>query len=756
MSSELNLVTQLAIILISAGVFTVISKALKQPVILGYIIAGFIIAQSSLFPQFSPDSVNDPNSGPVHDWSELGIIFLLFGLGLEFNFKKLLKVGSAAIITALTICLGMFILGYITGSALHWSSIESIFLGGMMGMSSTTIIIKAYDDLGIKDKSYASLVFGLLVVEDLLAVLLMVFFSTIAVSDKFSGVDMLLALAKLVTFLVISFIAGIYVIPSLIKKTEKFITDEILLLISVGLCFAMVVFANAAGFSSALGAFLMGSILSSITIGERAEKLVGDLKNLFGAIFFVSVGMMVRPEVIAAHWSVILLITVVAMVGILVFSTAGAIISGKDLDTAVHVGFSLPQLGEFSFIIAGLGISLGVISDYIYPMIISVSVITTFTTPYMIKAADPVSAWLHNALPENLVKRLQRRATKSMEMNRAEQSEWHHFFKLYFTRVSIYTMLLVVILIALGKYLPVLAGNIMPDIHGALLSAIEIATSLLVISPFVWGLAINRGELRKISDKLIKKDPRSRFPLFIAVAFRVALGGLFVMSAFLMYTKMSGWKIVVVLVSMVVIFIIARHYAKSNTKIEDRFMSNFKEKDERLRRQKPVATVFQKCFAGQDIKTLEVTIKPEFSFIGLPLREMPFRHNSGVNIVKIQRGAESILIPAGNEKIYPGDTLVAVGTNEQLAAFKKIVEDSNAVFKPVTEEFVVESILLDGDSHLTGMELKDTNLRAAGVLLVNVERAGAVITNPHKDFRFMAGDLIWLAGLKSSLDWFKK
>ena len=333
MSEEIHLVTELAIILIAAGVFTVISKALKQPLILGYIVAGIIVGPHlGLFPQFSTES--------VHQWSELGIIFLLFSLGLEFSFKKLLKVGSAALIAAGTICAGMFILSIATGRAMGWSMMESIFLGGMLSMSSTSIIIKVYGDLGLKDKPYAPLTFGILVVEDLIAVVLLVLLSTLAISNKFSGTEMLMGIAKLVFCLILWFLVGIYVIPTLLNKARKYLSDEILLLVSIGLCFLMVVIANLAGFSSALGAFLMGSILSSSLEGERIEKLTGSIKDLFGAIFFVSVGMMVDPKVIGDNVWTVLIITIVAMSGILMFSTGGVLLAGKGLKNAALKKFS--------------------------------------------------------------------------------------------------------------------------------------------------------------------------------------------------------------------------------------------------------------------------------------------------------------------------------------------------------------------------------------------------------------------------------
>lgn len=749
MSSELILVTQLAIILIAGGIFTVISKALKQPVILGYIIAGFVVGPHlGLFPQFSPES--------VHQWSELGIIFLLFGLGLEFNFKKLLNVGSAAIISAMTICLGMFMLGFITGTALGWQPMERIFLGGMLGMSSTTIIIKAYDDLGMKNKPHTPLVFGLLVVEDLLAVLLMVLLSTLAVSNKFSGAEMLLSLGKLVTFLVIFFLVGIYVIPTLFKRVGKFISDEILLLISIGLCFVMVVLANKAGFSSALGAFLMGSILSSTLEGERIEGLTTSIKNLFGAIFFVSVGMMVDPAVIAGHWGVILVITLVAMIGILLFSTAGVLFAGKSLDTALHVGFSLPQLGEFSFIIAGLGISLGVVSDFIYPVIISVSVITTFTTPYMIKAADPVSSFLYRKLPPKVVDRLDRRSTHTESMNRAETNLWKTFIKKYVLRVAMYSILLLVILIAGREYLPKLADMFLSYLPDGIKSLIKVGALLLVMSPFLFGLAVNGSELRKLVSALMKKDPKARIPLTAAVFFRIFLAVEFSLSAILLFVKVPGWSITLIFASLVLIFIIARGATRKYTKMEDRFFENLNEKENFEKKNTPVASKINSELSRYDVVTADVMVHPDFTFVGQPLRKMPFRKTSGVNVAKIQRGSRSIIIPSSDELVLPGDRLVVVGNKSQIENFIVQMKSNTVEQVSTEEEFVVEQVVLTKDSFLVGMALKDTNLRPSGCLLVSVVRDGKHFTNPHKDFCFEEGDILWVAGLKSSVEWIKK
>lgn len=749
MSSELTLVTQLAIILISAGILTVISKALKQPLILGYIVAGFLVGPHlGLVQQFSPES--------VHQWSELGIIFLLFGLGLEFNFKKLLNVGSAAIIAALTICVGMFITGFTLGTILGWARMECLFLGGMLSMSSTTIIIKAYDDLGLKHARYAPLVFGLLVVEDLLAVLMMVLFSTIAVSNKFSGWDLLQSLAKLVIFLVTSFLIGIFALPTLLRKAEKYLSDEILLLISVGLCFIMVVLANYAGFSSALGAFLMGSILSSTVKGEKIEHITTNIKNLFGAIFFVSVGMMVDPAIIWQYWGVILAITIVAMAGILIFSTTGVLFAGRGLDTALHVGFSLPQLGEFSFIIAGLGCSLGVLRDFIYPVIISVSVITTFTTPYMIKAANPVSTWLHSKLPKRFMERQNKRSDISGLTNMAEKSEWITFLKKYFTRIALYTMIIIVLGVTLNAVIPAINERIFTDTSSAVCKIADALASLLLMSPFLYGLAVNGSDLKELSSALIRKDSRARIPIVAAIFFRVFLAVEFAIFAIMPYLDLEEWQLIVIFAGLFFVFFIARGISRRFTGLEDRFIANLHAKDEYERAKAPVTTAIRDRMENYSVFIEQATVSPDFAFAGKTLREMPFRHTSGVNIIKIQRGSRSIIIPKGDEQVLPGDVILAVGTRQQLESFQKQMADFSVPSEDGKADFDVRIITLSEHSELTGKYLGTTAMRQSGCMVISVLRDGLLHTNPDKDFKFRSGDKLWMAGLNESIEWYTK
>ena len=751
MSEEINLVKDLALILIAAGVFTVISRALKQPLILGYIIAGFLISPHlGIFP-------NITSTESVHQWSELGIIFLLFALGLEFSFKRLLKVGSSALITCGTNCLGMFIVGIVVGNALGWTMMESTFLGGLLSMSSTTIIIKTFDDLGLKQKPYAGLVFGVLVVEDLVAVLLMVLLSTMAVSNKFAGGEMVLSLARLAFFLILWFLVGIYVIPILLKKAKKYLNDEILLIISIGLCFGMVSLASLAGFSSALGAFVMGSILAETIEGERIGHLLKGIKDLFGAIFFVSVGMMIDPAIIGQHWGTILILAFVAVGGILFFATAGTLLAGRGLDTAVHTGFSLAQLGEFGFIIASLGCSLGVMREFIYPVIITVSVITAFTTPYMIKAADPVSSWLQRVLPPKILARINPPQTQAARNSEAEKNAWGQLLKSYFIRVVLYGVILLAILLAAPKLLGGLALKVLPDASEDIRRIICLVIELVAMTPFLYGLAITNGSIGKHATKLLKEKESNRWPILSLLVLRILIAIAFIIAAITSYFKLGAWGVLMVIGAGLVVLITAKIAFERFSGLEKRFIENLNEKDEMEKKLAPVSSSVQEKMGKYNIHTALVDISPDFAYIGKSLREMPFRKHAGINIIKIQRGSKNIHIPSGDEPIYPGDRLVAVGTDSQIEAFKAIVNE-NTVHAPLDSDpdFTVKAYQLGAESFLTGKTLKESDMRKSGCMIISVLRGDKLTTNPGADFLFSAGDTVWIAGEDASCDWFLK
>jgi len=750
---EANLLKDLALILISAGIFTIISKALKQPLILGYILAGFLVGpHMGLFPTVT-------STAEVSEWSEIGIIFLLFALGLEFSFKKLLKVGSSALITAMTQCVGMFILGFMVGEAIGWSNMESIFLGGMLSMSSTTIIIKAYDDLGLKDRPFAPLVFGALVFEDLIAVVLMVLLSTLAVSNKFAGGEMFMGLVKLVFFLILWFLVGIYLIPTLLKKAHKYLNDEILLLVSIGLCFVMVTLATLAGFSAALGAFVMGSILAETLESEHIMHLVKGIKDMFGAIFFVSVGMMVDPNVIGEYWGTILVLTITVMVGILFFSTSGAVLAGQGLDNAVHAGFSLAQLGEFSFIIAGLGVSLGVMRDFIYPVIITVSVITTFTTPYMIKAGTPVYHLLLKKLPSQFVEKINSFSTQDRDNSAAEQNEWKRLIKELALRMLLYGVVLIALNLGSHLFLDKFLNSRLDSLTPLVRNIISVVTTIVVMSPFLVGFALSGDQISKSSIKLIKEKRSNLWPVISLALLRILIAMGFVISVIASHFNLAFWTILLIFISGVAFFFIGRRSISKFTIVEDRFMANLNEKEQQQRKMAPVTSSVSDKMSRYNVKTDMLTISPDSLYAGKPLMELPFRNKSGVNIVKIVRGSRTIMIPTGTEMIFPYDKLLAVGTKEQLAEFRKdmsenlYVPDETAADALAPREFQLESITLKEDSWLTGKTLRETDMRSYGCMVISVVSEGQVTTNPTPDYRFKAGDLVWLAGEKSACEW---
>ncbi len=745
MSDELNLVRDLAVILVSAGAFTIISKALKQPLILGYILAGFLVGPHiSWFPGITSEET-------VHQWSEIGIIFLMFGLGLEFSFKKLLKVGSSALVTAGSKFLGVFVLGFVTGQAMGWTAMESIFLGGLLSMSSTMVVLKSYDDMGLKGRPWAGMVFGTLVVEDLIAILLMVLLSTMAVSHQFAGGEMLFNLAKLAFFLILWFLVGIYVIPSVLKRARRFLNDEILLIVSIGLCFGMVALAEAVGFSSALGAFVMGSILAETIESEHIERLVSPIKDLFGAIFFVSVGMMVAPAVIAEHWLTILIITLLVMLSHILFAGAGILMTGGGLRNAVHTGFSLAQLGEFGFIIAGVGVTLGVMRQFIYPVIIAVSVITTFTTPYMIKLAEPAYGGLLKLLPERWIARLDAPEQKSRS-TAVEQSEWKKLLRAYFLRIVLYGVVIVAIMIGSKQFLEPLATRLFPDWTPFIHNLVLVAVTLLVMSPFLYGMAISSGSINAHASKLLAEKNANKWPLAGLVLTRTFLAISMILSVIANHFDLAGWAVVLIIVGGFVFVIASRSTIHRYSALEQRFLDNLNEKEEAERKRHPITNSVRKKMAGYDVHLELLDVSPDSIFIGKQLKEIPFRAETGANLIKIQRGSQSITIPSGDMRIFPYDKLLAVGTTTQIDALRAMLSQSDAQPTPLTEQgFEVIPVTLSEDSFLCGKVLHEVNMRQYRCMVISVLHDGEFITNPKPDYRFGAGDIVWIAGETGAL-----
>ncbi len=573
MAEDLHLVSDLALILISAGVVTLIFKLLKQPLVLGYIVAGFLVGPHfNLFPTVVEKEV-------VSQWSEIGIIFLLFALGLEFSFKKLLKVGGTAIIASVAEIFIMFSIGFVSGYLLGWTTMESIFLGGMLAMSSTTIIIKAFDDMGLKREPFAELTMVILIIQDIVAILMMVLLSTAAVSQSVNGQDMLFCILKLVFFLILWFVVGIAIIPTFFRKAKKYINDETLVIMSVGLCFGMVVFATSVGFSSALGAFVMGSILSETVEGEHIEKLFKSIKDLFGAVFFVSVGMMVDPEVLAHYWGTILILTLIVLIVKALISAFSVLIAGETLENSLKAGFSLAQIGEFSFIIAALGVSLEVMNPVIYPIIVAVAVITTFTTPYCIKLASPVFRILDRKLPQKAKTILN---NYSLMGNSGRSGKgWTQVIKVSLGRTVVFAICSVALILLSFKFLsPFMQEHLQNVLSVKVINIINCAITLLLLSPFLLGLIRHGSRTQSAYSKLWRENKFNRIVIVAWTLLRIFGACVFVTLVLSKYFKFTGWVVVIIALAIILFISFSRRILNRYVKIEQNFMHNLNAKEE--------------------------------------------------------------------------------------------------------------------------------------------------------------------------------
>lgn len=573
MAENLKLVSDLALILISAGVTTIIFKLLRQPLVLGYIVAGFLVGPHlNIFPTVA-DIAN------IEVWSEIGIIFLLFGLGLEFSFKKLFSVGSKAFVTALLEIVAMIAVGVLLGFVMDWDLMESIFLGGMLAMSSTTIIIKAFEDMKLKNEPFVDLTMVVLIIQDVVAVVMMVLLSTAAASKQSAGMEMLMSIVKLVFFLILWFVVGIYLIPSFFKKAKKYINDETLLIISIGLCFGMVIVANGVGFSSALGAFVIGSILSETIESERIIKLTHSIKDLFGAIFFVSVGMMIDPQILVQYWELILSLVVITLVIKALVSSGAALIAGATLEDSIKTGFTLSQVGEFAFIIASVGVTLGVMPKHIYPVIIAASVITTFTTPYWIKAATPLYLFLNRKLPANTKAQMD---AYSLLGKKSGNKNWRSVIVSTLPRVLIFFVLSFALLVILFDYLwPFVKqlgiGQFLPQwLYNTILATL----SLVIIVPFLYGMVRNKPKTRQMYVELIQENKANTIAVVVWTLFRFILAGFFVFSILISFFKYTKWVVILITIAIVLFMMFSGRTLRRLTFLENKFMENLNAKEE--------------------------------------------------------------------------------------------------------------------------------------------------------------------------------
>lgn len=727
-----DLIRDLALILAAAATMTILFKVLKQPVVLGYIIAGLLVGPHiRLLP-----TVSDMES--VKTWAEIGVIFLLFGLGLEFSFKKLVRVGGPASITAVVEILGMMGIGYATGRVLGWSTMDSIFLGGILSISSTTIIIRAFEELGVKGKKFASLVFGALIVEDLGAILLMVLLTTIAVSQKFEGAELFASMTKLGFFLTIWFVAGIFLLPSLLKRVKRHLNDEMTLVISISLCLLTVLLAVSAGFSPALGAFIMGSILAETTEAEKIEHLINPVKDLFGAVFFVSVGMMIDPSVLSQYLGPIILITIVTVVGKFITTGGGALLAGQPLKTSVQTGMSLSQIGEFSFIIATLGLTLGVISDFLYPIAVAVSAITTFTTPYLIKSSGSLASWIERKLPASWNERLERYASATKNMSSIDQGRV--MMKSFVLKLVLHSLLTFAIFIIGTKLLrPIFFEKVGAGIAGRIFS---ISITLILASPFLWALVLGKYTTRRMED--VQKY-KVLFVVFetIRVITAISLVTLLVSRYFT-----AGWLVFVpALLFGALLYGFAKKFETIYLWLEDRFLSNLNERENvQIQKERRLPQI-----APWEAHIARFEVSGDSFAVGKTLMELGVREKFGVTIALIERGNRTITAPSRDAVLYPYDRVAAIGDDEQLERLKNFLEPQATIVgtEDGTDEdrYQLHPKTISPESELIGKPIRDSGIReATSGLVVGIEREGKRILNPDSNLTFQSGDLVWIVG----------
>lgn len=737
-----HLISDLGLILGAAAVVTILFRWLKQPVVLGYLIAGFLVGPNfQLFP-----SIAEPES--INVWANIGVIFLLFGLGLEFSFKKLLRVGGSASITGIIEVSCMVAIGYTIGTFLGWSKIDSLFLGGIISISSTIIIIKTFEELGVKGKQFAGLVIGIIVIEDLLAILLMVLLTTISVSNQFSGTDMLFSIIKLIFFLILWFILGIFFIPTLLRWAKKLLTEEMLLISSLALCMMMVWLASEVGFSPALGAFIMGSILAETVYAEKIEQLLIPVKNLFGAIFFVSVGMLFNPKMVADYaWPIVIIILAV-IIGKIVANTFGALISGQPLKVSVQTGFSLAQIGEFSFIIATLGYSLKVTSEFLYPVAVAASALTTFTTPYLMKAAEPFYNWLNKILPASWIKSLNRYSNRSQKQ--ATTSEWQKYIRAWFVQTIILTVFITSIVILSSYFLLPFTKNKYGN-NTWITIVVAIATAI-IIAPFIWTLIMPYK--KELLHKILKQQ-KFKGSIFLLHLLKIIIAIFLV--GFLLDSFFSAKIALLITILMFVILLFLSNKVQSiYSKIKGQFLTNYHAREDAEKE------ALHAELAPWDAHIANFQIDAHCPGVGKTLLELAWRETYGINVARILRGNKIINAPNRNERIFPTDNLSIIGTDEQLMNFNAAMslraeESKETITANKKYEIILGHITVAKNSSLVNQTIRQSGIREkTHGIIVGIESNGTRIINPESTYVMKSDDILWIVGDKLRIAFLKK
>lgn len=740
------LVKDLALILMVAGIVTLLFKKLKQPLVLGYIVAGFLVSPHMPYTM----SVIDDND--IQTWADIGVIFTLFSLGLDFSFKKIVKMGASPIISTVVIVFCMMMLGISVGHGFDWNKMDCIFLGGMLAMSSTTIIYKAFDDMGLRQQKFAGMVMSVLILEDILAIVMMVMLSAIAGGSTPDGEQMFESVIKIVFFLILWFIVGIFAIPLFLRSVRKLINSETLLIVSLGLCCGMAVLSTKVGFSSAFGAFVMGSILAETIEAEKIIKLVEPVKNLFGAIFFVSVGMLVDPQILVDYALPILALVLTILIGQAVLGTFGFMLGGESLKSAMRCGFSMAQIGEFSFIIASLGLSLGVISKFLYPVVVAVSVITTFLTPYMIRLATPSYQAMEKHLPNKLITALNHLATN--RPSTTQQSKWKALLRQMTVNTVAYSILSAAVIALMFTFVLPLMRNLLPGwrLHWYA-NAITGVLTVIFIAPFLRAIVMKKNHSNEWK-RLWVESSINRIPLLstIVVRFMIALSFIFYICNFL--SRFTDALMISIGIVAVLLIIVSRRTKKRSIKMERLFIRNLRSRDIEAQVKGTKRPLYEGHLLDRDIHISEFEVPEDSTWCGHTLRELNLRQRFGVDMSSIYRGSRRINIPNGDTTIFPCDKLQIIGNDEQTQKFNnalqtELVPEDLDIEK---REMKLRQLVISGKSEFCGKTLGESGIRDKyDCMVVGLEEGLESLTKISPSYTFLKGDIIWIVGEEAAL-----
>ena len=741
-----SMIKDLALILVMAGIVTLIFKKLKQPLVLGYIVAGFLVSPHMPYTA----SVVDVES--IHLWADIGVMFLLFSLGLDFSFKKILRMGASPIISTCTIIFCMSMLGLAVGKAFGWGQMDCIFLGGMLAMSSTTIIYKAFDDLGLRQQQFAGLVMSVLILEDILAIVMMVMLSAIA-HGNLEGGQMLHSVMSIVFFLVLWLVVGIFAIPLFLRSVRNLINNEVLLVVALGLCCAMAVFSTQVGFSSAFGAFIMGSILAETIEAERIEKLVEPVKNLFGAIFFVSVGMLVDPKILVEYAIPIALLVLTILVGQSVFGTFSFMLGGESLKSAMRCGFSMAQIGEFSFIIASLGLSLGVISDFLYPVVVAVSVITTFLTPYMIRLATPAYNNLESHLPNKLINSLNQIAVGSHHTQ--EQSKWKKLLTQMAINTVVYSILTSAAIAMMLTFVLPFMRELLPgwELHWYA-NAVTGVLTVLVIAPFLRAMVMKKNRSEEFRA-LWAENNRNRLPLIFTILVRVVIAVAFIFYICNYLSRFTNALMITIALVVIVLIIFSRWVKHRSITLERLFVQNLRSRDIEAQVHGKKRPLYEGRLLDRDIHIAEFEVPSDSKWMGQTLKQLNLGRKYGVHISSILRGGWRINIPDGDYVIFPGDKLQVIGSDEQFTSFREALEKERLGVDVNFEqrEMLLRQLIIGHDSPFIGKTLKESGIRDFySCMVIGLEEGKQNLSPFRPNRKFEEGDIIWVVGERESLD----